>query len=84
MVDQLQFAWITLVALRYLSWDYHGRCRGKREAEIRTLTDLRNHTHTLIARPQGCWTSSGAIVSMQLDVGLRCRSLLPTDLSTDI
>jgi hypothetical protein len=42
MVDQLQFAWITLVALRYLSWDYHGRCRGKREAEILTLTDLRN------------------------------------------
>jgi len=23
VVDQLQFAWITLVALRYLSSDYH-------------------------------------------------------------
>jgi hypothetical protein len=42
MTDQLQFAWITLVALRYLLSDYHGRCRGKREAEILTLTDLRN------------------------------------------
>jgi hypothetical protein len=39
MVDQLQFAWITLVALRYLSSNYHGRCRGKngKQRYVRSL-----------------------------------------------